>query len=96
MSARRKSLLMLSAGLLLIGLAAGLLSRRPPPAWHWTPPAGISTPPIPADNPITAAKVELGRRLFYDADLSANGTMSCATCQNRSMPLPMVIALIRA
>lgn len=83
MSARRKSLLLLSAGLMLIGLAAGLLSRRPPPAWHWTLPAGISAPPIPADNPITAAKVELGRRLFYDADLSANGTMSCATCHEQ-------------
>lgn len=29
---------------------------------------------------MTAAKVELGRRLFYDADLSVDGTMSCATC----------------
>jgi cytochrome c peroxidase len=30
-----------------------------------------------------AAKVELGRRLFYDADLSADGTMSCATCHEQ-------------
>lgn len=48
--------------------------------WRWTLPAGVSAPPIPADNPMTAAKVELGRRLFYDADLSVDGTMSCATC----------------
>src|SRR3546814_17264138 len=40
-------------------------------------------PPVPADNPISAAKVELGRRLFYDADLSVNGTMSCATCHEQ-------------
>ncbi|MBN2768716.1 MAG: hypothetical protein JXQ68_06395 [Campylobacterales bacterium] len=26
---------------------------------------------------------ELGRRLFYDADLSINGTMSCATCHEQ-------------
>ncbi|MFW7268004.1 cytochrome-c peroxidase [Gluconacetobacter sp. Hr-1-5] len=26
------------------------------------------------------AGVQLGRRLFYDADLSADGSMSCATC----------------
>ncbi|ABA04205.1 di-heme cytochrome c peroxidase [Nitrobacter winogradskyi Nb-255] len=48
--------------------------------WRWTLPAGVSAPPVPADNPMTAAKVELGRRLFYDADLSVDGTMSCATC----------------
>jgi cytochrome c peroxidase len=29
------------------------------------------------------AKVALGRRLFYDADLSANGTMACATCHEQ-------------
>ncbi len=29
---------------------------------------------------MSAAKVELGRRLFYDRRLSANGEMSCATC----------------
>nr|WP_220791531.1 cytochrome-c peroxidase [Gluconacetobacter tumulicola] len=27
--------------------------------------------------------VQLGRRLFYDADLSADGSMSCATCHAR-------------
>lgn len=29
------------------------------------------------------AKVELGRRLFHDADLSADGTMSCASCHEQ-------------
>jgi cytochrome c peroxidase len=32
---------------------------------------------------MSAAKVELGRRLFYDADLSIDGTMSCATCHEQ-------------
>jgi len=32
---------------------------------------------------MTAAKVKLGRRLFYDADLSADGTMACATCHEQ-------------
>ena len=40
-------------------------------------------PPVPADNPMTAAKVALGRRLFHDADLSINGTLSCATCHEQ-------------
>jgi cytochrome c peroxidase len=37
-------------------------------------------PPLPRASP---AEVELGRRLFYDADLSADGTMSCATCHEQ-------------
>ncbi len=35
---------------------------------------------MPADNPMTAAKVSLGRRLFYDKRMSVNGTQSCASC----------------
>jgi cytochrome c peroxidase len=30
-----------------------------------------------------AARIELGRRLFYDADLSIDGTMACATCHEQ-------------
>ena len=37
-------------------------------------------PPTPPDNPFTAEKAQLGRRLFFDPSLSASGTMSCATC----------------
>jgi cytochrome c peroxidase len=36
----------------------------------------------PDDNPTTEAKVELGRRLFYDPRLSGNGAIACATCHN--------------
>ncbi|MBB4198300.1 hypothetical protein CCR94_22900 [Rhodoblastus sphagnicola] len=36
-----------------------------------------------ADNPSSPIKIELGRRLFYDADLSINGTMACATCHEQ-------------
>lgn len=39
--------------------------------------------PVPRNNPMSAAKVELGRRLFYDADLSVDGTMACATCHEQ-------------
>ena len=38
--------------------------------------------PTPADNPITDAKVELGRQLFFDKRLSINNSVSCATCHN--------------
>ncbi|MFN7684672.1 MAG: cytochrome-c peroxidase [Oligoflexia bacterium] len=38
--------------------------------------------PAPADNPTTAAKVELGKKLYFDARLSANNTVSCNSCHN--------------
>jgi cytochrome c peroxidase len=37
---------------------------------------------VPNDNPITVAKVELGRKLFFDARLSADGKVSCASCHD--------------
>jgi len=37
---------------------------------------------VPNDNPVTAAKVELGRKLFFDARLSADGKISCASCHD--------------
>lgn len=64
-------------------LAAGLLLTAAVPAWRWALPGGVSAPIVPADNPMTTAKVELGRRLFYDADLSVDGTMSCGTCHEQ-------------
>jgi cytochrome c peroxidase len=39
-------------------------------------------PPVPADNPMSAAKVELGRQLFFDPRLSLDGTVSCASCHD--------------
>ncbi|MDT3778119.1 cytochrome c peroxidase [Nitrospira sp. MA-1] len=37
-------------------------------------------PFIPADNPLTVEKVELGKLLFFDPRLSRDNTMSCASC----------------
>jgi len=37
---------------------------------------------IPEDNPMTRAKVELGRQLYFDPRLSRDGTISCATCHH--------------
>ena len=44
------------------------------------PPLGLPPVPVPADNPPTRAKIELGRKLFFDRRLSINDTLSCATC----------------
>jgi cytochrome c peroxidase len=40
------------------------------------------TAPAPADNPTTAAKVELGKMLYFDPRFSATGTVSCDSCHN--------------
>lgn len=37
---------------------------------------------VPRNNPMTAAKVELGRKLFFDARLSADGKVSCSSCHD--------------
>jgi len=72
------------AGTALVGaLLSGAATAGKPEAWHWTLPHHVTPPPVPADNPMSAAKVALGRRLFYEADLSVDGTMSCATCHGQ-------------
>ncbi|MBU3699454.1 MAG: methylamine utilization protein [Candidatus Kapabacteria bacterium] len=48
-------------------------------------PAHLAAVPIPADNPLTPAKVDLGRRLFYDKRLSSQGTVSCASCHRQDL-----------
>lgn len=64
------------------GIAAALLLSGAGQAGEWCDrtPAGFPRPLIPADNPMSAAKVALGRRLFHDPRLSGNGTISCASC----------------
>ncbi|MGD2075636.1 MAG: cytochrome c peroxidase [Gammaproteobacteria bacterium] len=44
------------------------------------PPLGLPPVPSPEDNPVTPARVELGRKLFFDRRLSHNNTISCAMC----------------
>ncbi len=38
--------------------------------------------PVHQENPQTPAKVELGKKLFFDRRLSGDGTMSCSTCHD--------------
>lgn len=48
--------------------------------YTWHLPKGFPMPVVPQDNPMTEAKVELGRYLFYDKKLSGNGSQSCSSC----------------
>lgn len=61
----------------------GCETDAPPPSPVDLPfalPGGFPAPRIPADNPLTAEKIELGRHLFFDVRLSGNGTQSCGSC----------------
>ena len=51
-----------------------------PEAFVPGPPADFADPVIPADNPQTPEKVALGKQLYFDERLSADGTRSCYSC----------------
>lgn len=38
--------------------------------------------PVPGNNPLTAEKIEQGRRLFFDRRLSRDGSVSCSSCHD--------------
>jgi cytochrome c peroxidase len=56
------------------------VSKAQTTEYNWNLPKGFPTPAVPEGNPMTEAKVELGRHLFYDKRLSINEKTSCATC----------------
>jgi cytochrome c peroxidase len=51
----------------------------------WGLPRGFPKPRVPASNPMSPAKVQLGRYLFYDKRMSVNGTQSCASCHRQEL-----------
>ena len=64
--------------LISVLMFAGAVEDRLP-----DPPTGLDLyMPIPEANPVTREKVALGRRLFFDKSLSADGTLSCSTCHD--------------
>jgi len=86
--------------LVVAAFAAALLSSNDVSAVRWKRPAkypidvlrplpgGLGVlPPAPEDpeNPVTPAKVELGRQLFEDTRLSGDESLSCASCHPREM-----------
>ncbi len=78
--------------ILLTGVAAGLpgcageetnlsaVNTAIVPGEPYKPLANFGPMDIPADNPMTQAKVELGRQLYYDSRLSGDGSRSCYSC----------------
>lgn len=56
--------------------------KPPATAAGFKTPLGLQPIRFPKDNPYSPAKWELGRALYYDTRLSADGTISCATCHH--------------
>jgi cytochrome c peroxidase len=56
------------------------------PTWKSSIPLGLPADTwdyyVPRNNPMTPAKIELGRNLFFDARLSGDGRISCASCHD--------------
>lgn len=64
----------------LLGLLAMLSAAAQ--SYTWQLPRGFPIPAVPADNPMSDAKVALGRRLFFEPRLSVTGRYSCASCHD--------------
>ena len=75
----KRVLVAVTATAAIVLLAVFLLSSSGQ-EYRWNIPEDIPSPLVPADNPMSDVKVELGRWLFYDVRLSVNGTMSCSNC----------------
>ncbi len=56
-------------------------------------PLGFPAPPVPENNPLTHAGVELGKKLFFDPQLSADNTISCGTCHQPQLSFAENIAI---
>ena len=57
-----------------------------PAEYAWQLPRGLTkAPEVPADNPMTADKVELGHKLFFDKRLSVDGSRSCYSCHQNEL-----------
>jgi cytochrome c peroxidase len=69
---------------LALALAVGCGTEAEPP-YEWNLPPGFPVPRVPEDNPMSEAKVELGRFLFYDVRLSGNQTQSCGSCHQQAL-----------
>ena len=87
-----KSAKILALALLVFAASCASNTEKPAPAAQPATPApaadnvakldtgSLGDMTIPADNPVTPDKVELGKKLFFDTRLSKTGMMSCESC----------------
>jgi cytochrome c peroxidase len=67
---------------LALAITAGFVGAAD---FDWNIPKGFPRPYVPPDNPMSVAKVEVGRYLFYDKRMSVNGKESCGTCHRQEL-----------
>jgi len=68
-----------SRSIFLVALVSSrILTAAPTDDWPALP--RYEPMAVPADNPMTAAKVSLGKQLFFDPRMSGEGRMACASC----------------
>lgn len=72
-----------ATSVLAVLLLAACSPQGGPSPYDWRLPPGFTEPLVPEDNPMSEEKVALGRFLFYDVRLSANGTQACASCHEQ-------------
>jgi cytochrome c peroxidase len=72
-------------GAALVACGGAETPEAPAPAYEWELPARFPVPKVPADNPMTREKAELGRYLFYDQRLSQNGLQACGSCHRQEL-----------
>ncbi|MBE2319387.1 di-heme enzyme [Solirubrobacter sp. CPCC 204708] len=85
MSAVRRRLLLLAGIAAASFVVHSMASASAPPQYRWELPKGFPKPNVPKNNPMSDAKVAVGRRLFYDVRLSGNGTQSCGSCHRQEL-----------
>lgn len=61
------------------GLAQATL-RQPAGRWRIEPPLGLPSVPQPTNEAESPEIAELGRKIFFDKNLSSTKTVACATC----------------
>ena len=79
---RPSSGLLTLAALAALGAAFGSAAAAPATPDPLLRPAAV---PFPAGNEPNAARIELGRALFFDPRLSGSAMISCATCHNPAL-----------
>lgn len=72
---------------LSVGFSRALATGNPSSeaSYVWNVPPWLPKPVMPDDNPMSQAKVELGRHLFYEQRLSVTGDFSCASCHKQEL-----------
>jgi len=71
-----KNTFLLMAGAAAIAMSAGMAAAQD----AYPPLAPLGDPPIPDDNQMTEAKIELGKILFWDPRIGGDASTACVTC----------------